>query len=319
VVLGRSPSHRDSLAKYSFDFDFERELRAPIMRRLRNSPLVLEAADSLMALSLAVCAVVWVKGRDVPASGLIEFVLIRLTLLNASFSIVFAVLWKQCLSALGLYRHDLESLRGLVLRTSAACAIMTALLFAYLQGRDAHGPASQILLSFFVTAFFYELCRVMICNHDWSWHAGRPKRVIIVGSGRQASKAWRELRLKQHATTQVLGFVDDRDATSMAPDIADRLLCRVDELQSYLLENSIDEVVLATPLRSCYDAAQRAVSIAEAEGIRVVCLNDLFTLEARKHGRWQGLVFVELVPRGRKRPLLAATAPSMMKRFRAVS
>jgi FlaA1/EpsC-like NDP-sugar epimerase len=289
------------------------------MRRLRNSPLLLEAVDSLMALNLAVCAVVWVKAQAVPYHDLVEFLIIRITLLNVSFSIVFVVLWKQCLSALGLYRHDLGSWRGLVMRTLAACATMTALLSAYLQGRQAQGPTDEILASFFGASFLCELCRVIVCNHDWSWHAGRAKRVIIIGSGRRASKAWRELRIKEHTTTQLLGFVDDRAASSMAPDIASRLICQVDELQTYLLENSVDEIILATPLRSCYDAAQRAVSIAAAEGTRVVCLNDLFTLAPGKNERGRSAVFIELVATRRKHVPLTGGVPAMFKRSRVVS
>ncbi len=110
------------------------------MPRLRNSPALLAAFDSLIALGLAVGAVVWVNLRYIPHGGFAQFLMIRITLLNASFSIVFVILWKQCLTVLGLYRRDLDGLRSLVLRTVTACAIMTALLDLYLQSRHARGP-----------------------------------------------------------------------------------------------------------------------------------------------------------------------------------
>jgi exopolysaccharide biosynthesis polyprenyl glycosylphosphotransferase len=271
------------------------------MPRLRNSPALLAALDSLIALGLAVGAVVWVNVRYIPQGGFTEFLLIRITLLNASFSVVFVILWKQCLTLLGLYRRDLDGVRSLLLRTATACAMMTALLDLYLQARHARGPVGQILVSFLLAAFLYETCRVLVRSNHRSWRVSEPERVIIVGSGRRASKAWRELRIQHHRTKHLLGFVDDRRPDLMPPDIASRLIGNVDDLPGYLLRNIVDELIVAAPMRSCYDLAQRAVSIAEAAGVRVVCLNDAFTL-AQETGRHQRrTLFAELVPKNHGR------------------
>jgi exopolysaccharide biosynthesis polyprenyl glycosylphosphotransferase len=270
------------------------------MPRLRNSTALSAALDSLIALGLAVGAVVWANERYIPQGGLAEFLLIRITLLNVSFSIVFAIVWKQCLTTLGLYRRDLDGLRSLVLRSATACAIMTALLDLYLQARHARGPVEPILASFLLVAFLYETCRVLVCS-DRRWHVVEPERVIIVGSGRRASKAWRELRIQHHRSKRLLGFVDDRHPDSMPPDIASRLIGNVDDLPGYLLRNIVDEVIIATPMRSCYELAQSAVSIAEAAGVRVVCLNDVFTLAQEKNLHRRATMFLELVPKSRSR------------------
>jgi exopolysaccharide biosynthesis polyprenyl glycosylphosphotransferase len=271
------------------------------MPRLRNLPTLAAAGDSLIALGLAVGAVVWVNERHIPQGGLTEFLRIRITLLNASFAFVFIILWKQCLTYLGLYDRDLDGLRRLVMRTAAACAIMTTFLGFYLEARHARGPVEEILVSFFIAAFLYEICRVLLSSRHLSWQVGEPERVIIVGSGRRASKAWRELRLQHHRTKRLLGFVDDRDPDSMPPDIASRLIGKVDDLRGYLLRNAVDELILAAPLRSCYDLSQHAASIAEAAGVRVVCLNDVFTLTQEKRLRQRATLFVELVPKDHSR------------------
>jgi exopolysaccharide biosynthesis polyprenyl glycosylphosphotransferase len=272
-----------------------------IMPRLRNSTALSAALDSFIALGLAVGAVVWTNQRYIPHGGLARFLLIRITLLNVSFSIVFAIVWKQCLTTLGLYRRDLDGLRNLVLRSATACAIMTALLDLYLQARHARGPIEQILGSFLLVAFLYETCRVLVSSNHRRWHVVEPERVIIVGSGRRASKAWRELRIQHHRRKRLLGFVDDRHPDSMPPDIASRLVGNVDDLPGYLLRNIVDEVIIATPMRSCYEQAQRAVSIAEAAGVRVVCLNDVFTLAQGKDLHRRAAMFLELVPKSRSR------------------
>jgi lipopolysaccharide/colanic/teichoic acid biosynthesis glycosyltransferase len=107
--------------------------------------------------------------------------------------------------------------------------------------------------------------------------------------------------MQHHRTKRFLGFVDDRNPASMAPDIASRFIGNVDDLPGYLLRNIVDELIVAAPMRSCYDVAQRAVSIAEAAGVRVVCLNDVFTLTQEKDLRRRAALFVELVPKDHRR------------------
>ncbi len=259
--------------------------------------------DSLVGLAIAVGAVVWARAGQIPHDGVAQFLLIRITLLNASFSIVFAVLWKQCLTAFGLYRRDLDGMRSLVMRTAAASATMTGLLGIYLQARHARGPHREILLAFFATVFLYETLRVLLGSGERSWQIGEPERVIILGSGRRASKAWRQLRIQHYRTRQLVGFVDDRSPALMAPDIASRHIGMLDTLPGFLLNNAVDELIVAVPLRSCYELAQRAVLIAEAAGIRVVCLNDLFALNPDQVVERQQTIFLELLPKNRKRQM----------------
>ena len=257
---------------------------------------VLEAADSLIALALAVGAVVWANQSRMPQGGLQEFLKMRTTPLNASFAIVFAVLWQQCMHGLGLYRRFAELLRPAQL-AAAGVGVMTTLLALYLAAIRAQGPVAPVLLGFFIAAFSYQMARVFVFNPRLGWMIGDPEQVIILGSGRRAAKAWRNLRIHHHGAKCLLGFVDDRDVALMAPDIAGRFLGRVDDLADYLLRNTVDELVVATPARSCYDMTQRAIALAEASGVRVVCLNDLYSLIHDKKLRQRAAIFIELVPR----------------------
>jgi lipopolysaccharide/colanic/teichoic acid biosynthesis glycosyltransferase len=266
------------------------------MSRNPNSRFLLGATDSLIGLALAVGAAVWANEQRIPPGGLGEFLRIRITLLNTSFSIVFAVLWQQCMEALGLYRRSSEFLRP-TLMTAAGAGVMTALLALYLEAGRAQGPIPQILITFFIAAFGYQMARAFFTDPRLRGKLSDPERVIIVGSGRRAAKAWRELRVQHHGAKSLLGFVDDRDVTAMAPDIAGRFLGRVEDLPNYFLHNAVDELIIAAPARSCYDLAQRAVSMAEAAGVRVVCLNDLYSLVHDKKLRRRTTIFLELVPK----------------------
>lgn len=232
----------------------------------------------------------------VPVHDLPRVLHFHLTLLNASFSILFTIVWRECFSMLELFRT-----RGKVLRSIAlmvlGCGMMTAVVAVYLLARHAGGAIARILWAFFLVSLAYESLRWLAGR---LLHAGRgfePECVVILGSGRRASKAWRELRVEHHGRKRVLGFVDDRDPSLMPPDIAERYLGCVDDLPEYLLRNVVDELVIAAPLRSRYEMVQRAITIAEAAGLRVVCLSDFFSLTHGRTLRRRAHLFMELLPK----------------------
>ena len=268
--------------------------------RQRNSPTLTAAIDSLVALAIVVAAVAWANQRRMPEGGLREFLELRVTLLNSSFCIVFAVLWKECLEMLGLYRDSFTEFLRPTLRSATGCGIMAGLLALYLEARHAKGPVVPVVVAFFVTAFAYEMMRVFISSPRLRWKIGDLEHVIIVGSGRRAAKAWRELRIQHHGRKQLLGFVDDRDPSLMPPDIASRYLGRIDQLPTLFLNNIVDELLVAVPSRSCYDLAQRAITFAEGAGTRIVCLNDSYQLIHSKALRLRTALFLELVPKDDK-------------------
>jgi exopolysaccharide biosynthesis polyprenyl glycosylphosphotransferase len=266
----------------------------------RNATKLTAAMDGLAALTIAVAVVIWANQQRMPQGGLTQFLEMRITLLNASFSIVFAVLWKECMAGLGLYRGSYKGLTLPALVAGTGCGLMTAVLALYLDLRHAQGPVGRILVAFFITAFVYELVRLLVFNPRLPWRTGELEQVIIVGSGRRAAKAWRELRLQYHHRKQLLGFVDDRDPAEMPPDIAARLLCRIDQLPDFLLRNVVDEMIVAIPMRSCYDVAQQAVYLAEAAGVRVMSSGDIYFLQHSTILRARTPLFIELVPKDEK-------------------
>jgi exopolysaccharide biosynthesis polyprenyl glycosylphosphotransferase len=267
----------------------------------RNSTTLTAAFDSLVALAIVVGAVAWANQRRMPQGGPREFLEMRVTLLNASFAIVFAVLWKECLDKLGLYRESFTELLRPIIRLATGCGIMAGVLALYLEASRAQGPVMSAVTTFFVAAFTYEMIRVFISSPQLRWKIKDSDRVVIVGSGRGAVKVWRELRTRHHRTKSVLGFVDDRDPTLMPPDIAGRFLGPVDTLHDLFLNHVVDELFIAVPMRSCYDIAQRAVTMAEAVGVRIVCLNDRYDLVHAKALRRRTALFLELAPKDERR------------------
>jgi len=128
------------------------------------------------------------------------------------------------------------------------------------------------------------------------WIASRdPQLVIILGSGRRAGKAWRELRTEDHYTAKLLGFVDDRPVSEMAPDIADRYLGTLDQLSELLLRNVVDELLIAMPMKSCYEKVQVAIAIAEQVGVRVAFMHDMYPTSLKLPAVHNQELFTDLV------------------------
>ena len=272
------------------------------MRR-RPGTLTL-AIDGLIFSGLAAFAVIWANQLYMPPGTLKEFLEIRITLLNAIFLIVFAVLSTKCASAFGMYQNDFRDWLGAGGRTLGCSAVITSVVAVYLLLRRSPSPVGIILSEFFVSACVYLAARLLITNRGLRSKNGEREKVLILGTGRRAMKAWKELRTLYHGSKELAGFVDDRDPQMLPVELAAAYVCHVDGLSDYLLHNVVDELIVAVPMRSCYDMAQRAVSVAEVAGDRVVTLSDTYGLAFSKTLRARAPLFVELVPKDEK--LIAA-------------
>jgi exopolysaccharide biosynthesis polyprenyl glycosylphosphotransferase len=256
--------------------------------------------DGLISLMLAVFAVVWANQLYMPSGTLADFLELRITLLNTIFAIVFVVLSTKSLSALGLYRSDFSDWFIAGFKAAAACGVMTTFVGIYLLLRKSPSPVKIILLEFFISAGVYQLLRLALTNRGLRSNQREMEQVLILGSGRRAIKAWKELRIRYHGSKHLLGFVDDRDPQILPAELAAHYLCNVDRLSHFFLHHVVDELIIAVPMRSCYDMAQQAVSIAEAAGVRVVTLNDTYGLSFSKVLRERAPLFIELVPKDEK-------------------
>ncbi len=239
---------------------------------------MVKIVDGLVAFALVSCAMLWADQGHLPKGDLADFLGTRITLLNACLCGLLILFWMKCLGWLGLYRRASSDMSRPIIPTLLGTGLITAVLALYLRNLHPGESIRAIALSFFSAAIVYEAGRVLFCKLYARLESGEPERVIIFGTGRRASKAWRELRTRHHRSKVLLGFFDDRSTASMPPDIAGQFLGGPKDLSEYLLHNIVDEMIIATPMRSCYDMTQQAISISEAAGVRVVCLNDMFRL-----------------------------------------
>jgi exopolysaccharide biosynthesis polyprenyl glycosylphosphotransferase len=173
---------------------------------------------------------------------------------------------------------------------------MTALLAGLLAaGRASHDLAPSLLL--LSLSLPYEMFRLVLLRRLEHYFALRnPRRILIVGSGRRASTAWRAIRVHDQKEVTLLGFVDNRNPAEMAPDVASRYLGSIDRMNELLLREVVDTILIAMPAKSCYGLIQQAIDQAEQVGATVVYMNDVFTTSQRQHAAAPGEIFEQLVP-----------------------
>jgi exopolysaccharide biosynthesis polyprenyl glycosylphosphotransferase len=253
----------------------------------------LAKADGFFAFAMALACVVYGNSARVPVGQLHHFLETRITVMNAAFAGLFIIMWASCFEALGLYRSNRQGLLGKLSRIVIGCELMTGALVCYLEMSRTTGPTARIALIFFSCSVFYEVLRVF--GSDWI-AARDPQLVVILGSGCRAAKAWREIRRRHHGTVRVLGFVDNRPTSEMAPVVADHFLGTTEGLSQLLLRNVVDELLVAVPMKSCYDMTQHAIEVAERVGIRVVYMQDMYITTLKQSAFRSPELFSELVP-----------------------
>jgi exopolysaccharide biosynthesis polyprenyl glycosylphosphotransferase len=251
---------------------------------------ILPVIDSVTALAVAVVVTLYANHE----LGKIPSALTKINFIDAAFGLFFVGCWQYCLTVMCLYDRFavLPSKMTTILK---AVVVMQVPLILHFMLFHQHLLNFRTVSLVAVALFCFEVDRVLVVERIVDRLAARdPRQVIILGSGRRASKAWKEIRTRYHSSVNLLGFVDNRNISEMAPDVASRYLGTVDQLDDLLLKKTVDTVLVAMPIKSCYPLMQQAVSIAERVGCDVVYLHDIYS--TRKKPLQTQSVFHELVP-----------------------
>ena len=262
-----------------------------------RSPLAnhktLARADGAFAFAMALACVVYGNSAHLSRGNLSYFLEVHITVMNAAFAGLFILLWAACFQSLGLYRPEHNNTVGKLARIAGGCAFMAAILGLYLLVARTSGPTARIVLFFFLCSVCYEVLRIFgsqwMATHD-------PQLIVILGSGTKATKAWQEIRTRHDGRVKLVGFVDNRPTSEMLPSISASYLGTIDELDELLLRNVVDELVVAVPMKSCYDLAQHAIEVAERVGVRVIAMQDLYDITLKHSAVRNCELFNELLP-----------------------
>lgn len=211
----------------------------------------------------------------------------------------FGFFWVRVVSAFGITDYRPVSARREILRILIACLVGALPVFAYagLSPNPSFRLTTAALFWMLATSATLTI-RGMVRAVDAPARA-RPvqRRIIIVGSGLRALKLSRQVLADDGS--ELVGFVDDNEEVAF-PEVEQRLLGRLSDLDRILMRQVVDEVLIALPIRSRYNEIQRSIQICERVGVESKYLADLFQVAvARAHheaGSTGSLVAMKIAP-----------------------
>ena len=208
------------------------------------------------------------------SDGLSYILAQRFSIKNFTLMLLFLIIWTGIHQLMGLYAIPPQIHRRiLALQTMLASLLGSAFFFLFpLFSNERHRPVYVPVLLFWMAASAISLTvRLLLWPSVRKWRRSktRQSRTIIVGSGPFALRCYVSLSAAKPSQHRILGFVDSPGAHALAPLVKDRLLGDLTQLDTILMQTAVDEVVIALPIRSCYDAAQNAIHVCENGGVPV--------------------------------------------------
>ena len=155
---------------------------------------------------------------------------------------------------------------------------MIALLVVWSRhpGRLSFAAASQLAGMLFLAFALIRAVHVTILL----WVAPRlrrERRVLVVGTGPRAMRVAAAIHAHPRWRYQLMGFVDDEPLME-----GGQVLGCMADLESLLARQAIDEVIVALPVKSQYDAIQSAIAACERVGVQSGYSMDFFSTHIAK-------------------------------------
>jgi exopolysaccharide biosynthesis polyprenyl glycosylphosphotransferase len=226
-------------------------------------------------LSLIAASLVTSLGRM--PGGLGTYLAVRISLEKLLVALVFLLAWRGVLTLSGLYDWRRIGTRSRELARAAIAGTLGSgfTLIIALDSASGAFSAGAMLDYWLIATALVLLLRGVLRTLVFDAPSSAPRDVLIVGSGPRAVDAYRRLSADRRVGYNVLGFVDSNDAPA-SEEIGRRLLGGLDQLEAIVMRRPLDEVLIALPMRSRYNAIHDAIRICERAGVRAKYLADMF-------------------------------------------
>jgi exopolysaccharide biosynthesis polyprenyl glycosylphosphotransferase len=255
--------------------------REPASRRqrtlVRGAGLV-AFLDSLAAVAAIGLVLVSVNLHAMDR-GLESFLSARITVKNLLLLIFLATAWPMMFRLLGLYEarrvHHLRSEAGrLLAAVTVGCGMALLIPLMSVSGSVTIWDLRHFWL---VSLGLCMLVRIGRRSVDRAYHP-HIRRTLIVGTGRLARRVYRDIKARPHGY-DVVGFLDEPSNGHGGVEferVPEATIGTLDELEQILMQQVIDEVVLALPVKSRYHQIQQAIGVCERAGVQAKYGADLF-------------------------------------------
>ena len=127
-------------------------------------------------------------------------------------------------------------------------------------------------------------------------HGRNHRHVLIIGTNPRAIQFTKKLLATPELGYHLVGFADnDWMGLDKFEKNGFQLVCDLDNFQSFIRDNVVDEVIVVLPLKSFYDQASQLVSFCEEQGIAARYVSSLFDVEL-PNGKINHLEDYSLIP-----------------------
>jgi exopolysaccharide biosynthesis polyprenyl glycosylphosphotransferase len=240
-----------------------------------------------------------------------EFLALRISVRNLLIANICYWGWYGALYGFGVYTMSrVSSMRDFALKLAlglTTCTLVVGMIAAT-NGGIPH-LAWKLIYYWLVSAAAMTVLRAgLIYFHRYVRPHMRPyKNLIIVGTGPQAQRAYREMTLHPGWRYNFLGFVDSEpQINEMTQGL---VIGGLDQLETILMQRVVDEVVIALPI-SKYEMVARAIEICELGGVQSQYQSDYFGSSVTKKRYFEGIgatrVVMQVVHRDARRFLKRA-------------
>ena len=235
-----------------------------------------QVTDTAVALVSLIAALVLTNLGSMP-TGVAGFLAMRITLEKLLLVGLFLLAWRSSFRFCGLYEWKRIITRSQELSSGVAAATVgTSFTLIFVLHSKSGAFDAEVVLYFWLAATgLVLLIRSMLRTLAFNSPTSETQDVIIVGSGPRAFSLYRQLSGDRRTGYNILGFVDSNPGVS-SEEISHRLLGRLDQLESILMRQALDEVVIALPMRSCYSDIHNVIEVCERVGVRAKYLADVF-------------------------------------------
>jgi len=248
--------------------------------------------QSLKLFDLAVAVLctfigAWVVSHNIEQLSIVDFLSMRIKVVNFFLFAGFLLLWNVLCSFFGLYRsRRLSSAWSISLDVLKATSTAAVVLLIF---RDlAHIRMYNHV--FVLTYWISSSCIIIMSRLLLKYGLGRVRifgsnlrHLLIVGTNDRALRFAENISTRRELGYVITGFADDKwKGMNTVSDNGFKLVADLDGLPDFIRNNVIDEVLICLPLKSHYEQAMKIMQLCNEQGIIVRFLSDIFNIGAVK-------------------------------------
>ncbi len=272
---------------YSYSFPTDSSIRPPLIR--------LHQAYDVISGLMVLLAVFAAENSDRMPGGLTQFLALRVTVKNGLLLFFLLSGWAALLKISRVYKiEQYRSVRRGIAYHLVACAFAVPLAMSFPLLSKSHAVSYSTIawywLGLSVMGVWGRLAASFLMRRLPVLATWR-RNILILGSGPRAARLSSEIEGFDDPSNRVIGFMDRELYQPTFESVKSRYLAGLDGLERFLMQQVVDEVLIALPIRSRYDDIQKSIEICERVGVKVHYLSDFFHASI---GRTEPMIEVRL-------------------------